>query len=74
MKIETGTPPIEGRYVVFVEGDRSNGYCEPLLVTWHGGKWHSWRKVLGWSGPVPVMRAEFLTEMHGLREPMEFDL
>lgn len=38
MKIETGTPPADGRYVVFVrcEARQVNEWAEPIIAAWHG--------------------------------------
>jgi hypothetical protein len=56
MNLETGTPLIEGRYVVFVPGFQ--GWLEPFIVLWHKGGWrhrnssepytdvvHSWARI-----------------------------
>lgn len=64
MKIETGKPAIDGLYLVFVPAVVRE-WLEPQIAMWHKGAWHfrhSTQKydcdVLGWSGPIPVMKAQ----------------
>lgn len=54
LEITKGPPPVEGQYVCFVNGD--DGYVQAKMLTWHGGRWHYWRHVYAWIGPIPVMR------------------
>ena len=72
MKISTGTPPVEGRYTVFVRciGRQVSQWCEPQIATWAGGKWHFPRMVYGWIGPLPVVRSIDLIEV----PTQEYDL
>lgn len=60
MKIETGKPVIEGRYVAYVEG--LLGYLEPYIYVWHRNEWKFQNSsqvvedhVHAWSGPLPVL-------------------
>lgn len=62
MKLETGKPTFDGRYVVYVAGVL--GWLEPRLSTWNKGAWyfyHSTEKfpdhVHYWIGPLPVVGA-----------------
>lgn len=63
---ETGKPPKEGRYVAFVrcEAMAAKAWVEPIIVTWCGGRWQSsliaQRRVLGWIGPLPVLKVDDL--------------
>lgn len=70
MTISTGNPTADGRYVVFTrcQAATAREYCEPIIVTWAGGKWHFGRRVYGWIGPLPICRALDLVE------PREYDL
>ena len=56
MEIQTGNPPSEGRYVAFVccKGRQVSEFFEPIIATWHGGRWHCMPMVYGWIGPLPV--------------------
>lgn len=58
VEIKKGTPPCEGQYVAFVNGD--NGFVQAKMITWHGGRWHYWRPVYAWIGPIPVLTVEQL--------------
>lgn len=71
MEIRTGNPPVEGRYLVFVrcQGRGVSDWVEPVIDTWHGGRWHGFRKVLGWFGPIPP-----LTSRDMLANCPEYDL
>jgi hypothetical protein len=64
MKIETGTPAEDGRYVVFVQcaSGQIREWCEPIIAAWHGGRWHFAGNayVLGWSGPIPPLKIDAL--------------
>jgi hypothetical protein len=60
MKIETGKPVIEGRYVAYVEGIL--GYLEPHILVWHRGRWTYHQSsqlyddpVLAFMGPLPTL-------------------
>ena len=73
--IQHGNPQIEGRYVVFVQcqAAQAKAWVEPTIMTWAGDRWHSTfiaqRNVLGWIGPLPVMKVA------DLKAPdMEYDL
>jgi hypothetical protein len=71
MKISTGTPPVEGRYAAFVRcrGRQVSAWCEPIIATWAGGKWHCGQMVYGWIGPLPAVKSIDLIEV-----PQEYDL
>lgn len=63
MKVETGKPKIEGRYVVFIPcaSSQVRDWVEPIIMVWHGGRWQSTfmpqANVVAWCGPIPVMKA-----------------
>lgn len=62
MEIRTGIPPADGRYVAFVRcaSSQVRDWAEPIITTWHGGRWHNDRPVFGWIGPLPVTKVEAL--------------
>lgn len=60
VEIKKGTPPVEGQYVCFVNGD--NGYVQAKMLTWLRGRWHYWRPVYAWIGPIPVFRVSDFEE------------
>lgn len=68
MKIQTGRPIVEGRYVVFIRCAPSQvrEWLEPIIMVWHGGRWQSTfmpqANVEGWCGPIPVMKVSDLPE------------
>lgn len=66
MEIRTGKPPIEGRYLIFCrcKGHAVGDWVEPLIDTWQGGRWHGFRKVLGWFGPIPPMTTRDMLSMN----------
>jgi hypothetical protein len=57
LEIQTGPPPAEGRYVVWMPcaARQVREWCEPSIATFHGGRWHSYEPVWGWIGPLPVV-------------------
>lgn len=63
MQIQVGNPPIDGRYVAFVrcKGHGVSEWCEPIIATFHGGRWHETREVFGWSGPIKPVTVASLT-------------
>lgn len=68
MKLETGNPVIDGRYVVYVPGIL--GWLEPQLVIWANGSWrfrNSTEKypdgVRCWIGPLPVVSSGDIVKM-----------
>lgn len=73
---QIGNPSAEGRYVVFIrcEAPQAKAWVEPVIMPWHGGRWHSTfvspRKVLGWIGPLPVLKVEDIEA----NVPQDFDL
>jgi hypothetical protein len=73
--IQTGKPKLDGRYVVLVRctAQAARDWVEPLIMTWHSGRWHTSNlsaKIVGWLGPIPVMKVADIPE-----EPVqEFDL
>lgn len=71
LEIQTGNPPTDGRYVAFVrcQGRQVADWFEPIIATWHGGRWHCGRMVFGWIGPLPVGKCIDLIET-----PAEYDL
>lgn len=75
MEISVGQPPADGRYVVFAPcaAPSCREYCEPEIATWHGGKWHYWRPVWGWIGPLPVIHGDEITAKLRAAE-REYDL
>jgi hypothetical protein len=55
MKIETGTPPSDGRYIIW-QPIKGSTYAEPKIVDRLRGNW-LWcndAPVLGWCGPLPL--------------------
>jgi len=73
MIIQTGQPLVEGRYVVFMQcqSHQVRDYVEPHVASWHDGRWNARHDVLGWIGPLPVLRVHELAE---LAEIQEYDL
>jgi hypothetical protein len=57
VKINKGDPTFDGQYIGFINSDQG-GFLQPRLLTWHGGRWHYWRKVYYWIGPIPVLKIE----------------
>ena len=57
LEIQTGTPPEEGRYVVWTpcEALQVREWCETSIALWHGGRWHTYWPVWAWIGPLPVV-------------------
>lgn len=60
MKLETGTPTISGRYVVYVKG--IFGSLVPAIILWQNDRWqfqYSFKEypdeVFYWIGPLPVV-------------------
>lgn len=64
MDIQVGEPTIEGRYVVWTpcKAISAREWCEPSIVTWHGGRWHARELVRGWIGPLPLCNQVTLNE------------
>jgi hypothetical protein len=58
VKLETGNPTEEGRYVAFVQctSGQVREWAEPIIATWHGGRWHCAKTVYGWAGPIPPLK------------------
>lgn len=85
LDIQTGNPKAEGRYVAFIrcQAAAAADWIEPALMTWSGGRWHSsflpQRAVLGWIGPLPVLKVSDLQSFPGLVVepdivPLDYDL
>lgn len=57
LEIQVGTPPVDGRYVVWTpcKALQIREWCEPSIASFHGGRWHSYEPVWGWIGPLPVV-------------------
>lgn len=84
MKLETGEPAFDGRYVVYVEG--LLGWLEPHIVMRAGKKWKFQGSsqeypdaVHCWIGPLPVMSKSAFDAWDGKsfpssEVPQEFDL
>lgn len=72
--VENGTPKHEGRYVAFLQCQavQAQDWVEPIIMAWHGGRWHTTfianRRIIGWIGPLPVLKVK------DLDEPQVFDL
>lgn len=66
MEISVGQPQIEGRYVVFVQSEsrQISDWCEPEFATWQGGRWHHWKPIYGWIGPIPATQRQPLLDRH----------
>lgn len=58
MKLETGTPPTQGRYVAYVKSDSAQtpDWCVPKFGAWHDGRWDLGVPVYYWIGPLPPMK------------------
>lgn len=72
MKIQTGAPTENGRYVIFVgcASQQVREWCEPHIATFYNGRWVFPHPVDGWVGPLPLVKRETL-----LKPPTpEFDL
>jgi hypothetical protein len=73
LEIQVGTPPVEGRYVVWTpcKALQIREWCEPSIASFHGGRWHSYEPVWGWIGPLPVVHGNDCSEKarawHGVR-------
>jgi hypothetical protein len=52
VKVQTGKPPCDGRYVAFVPRENSE-YSEPVISDVLKGNWLWRQNVLGWIGPLP---------------------
>lgn len=70
LEIQTGTPPVDGRYVVFTpcRSNQIREWCEPHIATWHDGKWIFYDPVMGWIGPLPLCNQATLTAEEFKRE------
>jgi hypothetical protein len=57
---ETGLPSREGVYLTWIASRSRSapGFTEPVLTTWHNGRWHRMEPVYGWIGPLPVLKTE----------------
>jgi hypothetical protein len=57
LEIQVGTPPVEGRYVVWTpcRALQVREWCEPSIASFHDGRWHAYEPVWGWIGPLPVV-------------------
>jgi hypothetical protein len=57
LEIQVGTPPVEGRYVVWTpcKALQVREWCEPSIASFHDGRWHAYEPVWGWIGPLPVV-------------------
>ena len=60
MTPQTGTPPTDGRYIVYVEGKA--GALEPWVTLWQDGAWRYKRstaifdgQIHYWIGPLPEL-------------------
>lgn len=65
MKLETGTPPSQGRYLVYVRcaSRQIPDWLEAKLGTWHNGRWDLGVPVYAWLGPLPTMKVSDATRM-----------
>lgn len=75
LEISVGRPPVEGRYVAFVQcaGNQVSEWCEPIIATYHGDRWHCGQSVYGWIGPLPLAKRKPLFDAH-FPEPKNYDL
>jgi hypothetical protein len=57
LEISVGTPPENGRYVVWYPcaALQIREWCEPAIATFHGGRWHTVNPPWAWLGPLPVV-------------------
>lgn len=78
MEISVGQPSADGRYVAFIQcaSRQIPDWCEPIIATWHGGRWHTSEPVYGWIGPLPVTKRQPLLDrlMSRVQRPQEYDL
>lgn len=58
VNLETGTPSVDGRYVVYVQAasHQIRDWCEAKLATWHKGRWDLGVPVFYFAGPLPAMK------------------
>lgn len=61
MKIETGTPRTDARYLCFVPHDIKPEIAKPIVLIWSAGRWRFDesnvefpRPPAGWVGPLPA--------------------
>ena len=62
LEVHDGTPPANGMYVAFVNGEYIETYAARELLMWINGQW-GYRKsaeryrghVYGWIGPLPAL-------------------
>jgi hypothetical protein len=57
VKIETGDPPADGRYIIWQAIENSN-FAEPKVADRLRGNWLWHNRVLGWFGPLPLRTIE----------------
>lgn len=69
MHLESGTPSVDGRYVVYVQAASRQipEWCEAKLATWLGDRWDIGVPVHAFIGPLPVVKMP-------TAEKLEFDL
>lgn len=69
MILESGTPLVDGRYVVYVqcESMQIRSWCEAKLATWLGDRWDIGVPVHAFIGLLPVVKMPS-------PEKLEFDL
>lgn len=74
LEISVGQPQADGRYVAFVrcKGVGVADFCEPIIATWHGERWHETREIFGWTGPIPVVKVVWLKNL--CQQAQEYDL
>lgn len=70
LKIQIGTPPSDGRYVIYTpcQSRQIREWGEPHIATWHNGRWIFGDPVMGWIGPLPLCNQAILTEAHFRQE------
>lgn len=75
MEIQTSKPTVEGRYVVYIQcaSYQVCDWCEPIIATWAGNRWHTHHGVFGWIGPLPVAHSGPLLDKIQAQQ-LEYDL
>jgi hypothetical protein len=82
LKIQTGTPPRAGAYVVWTpcKALQAREWCEPSIATWQGGRWHTYDPPWAWIGPLPVVHGNDCFQMSPVEDwakpgdKLEYDL
>lgn len=65
MKLQTGTPLVQGRYIAYVRSDshQTPDWCIPKFGAWHDGRWDLGVPVYAWIGPIPALKVSDATRL-----------